>query len=507
MGSISKHITGGGFQGEQALKIEIEILAAAALGITLHKLQKNNRKTWLGLGGDSLTAVNFMGACHEAGIEVNIPDIFKAETVDDLLRRITEGHRQNVQSVSNGTGTDESHNLPQGWQQGISDELRGVLDGFVDEVEGVGPCSPMQENFIAVQSLDPSAYQLQLAVRVASTNPAVVVSVDTARRAWKQVVRRHAALRTSFVESTDRPGRLDQVVWTNPEPQISVLSSPPSNAEKRTAATSFEGYKSRFSHHLILAPAPGARLYLRLVISHALVDGVSIELLFRDLLLALAGLLPVDEQSMKCGDYLEAQQPDTSREALEYWSRYTEAIEGTFLESARLESKTKPTGLYTVDEEVALPPANLADEEDRFDRATLVNACQVAFALVLGSYTGSGNVCFSYTASGRQKRVRGLQGALGNFVNTLPCRVDFRADPTVKEAMLSVQADFLDSLPFQAASLTGKTEAGGPAVQELGDSLLSFQRGLPEEELAQARFAVDVMSWEAPSDVGLTESS
>jgi hypothetical protein len=73
--------------------------------------------------------------------------------------------------------------------------------------------------------------------------------------------------------------------------------------------------------------------------------------------------------------------------------------------------------------------------------------------------------------------------------------------------MVGVQADFFDSLPFQGASLTGKADTGGPTVRQLGDSLLSFQRGLPEEELAQAGFAVDVMSWEAPSDVSLTKSS
>ena len=502
-----------------ALKTTLENLAAKALGITPRKLRNNNDKTWLGLGGDSLTAVNFMGACHAAGIRINIPDIVKAESIDDLLRRIAEGHllrclhvsgqdedEEWMDGIANGNGNakanerDADASMPpprkrQKTKLDVSSELRGFLNGSIDAVEGVGLCSPMQENFMAVQNLDPSAYQLRVAVTIASTNlnPAVVVSTDAARHAWRRVVRKHPALRTSFIDSVDRPGHLDQIVWRDVEPQISVFSSP-SEAE---AASFEETYRSKFSHRLVLAPAAFGRLYLRLVISHALVDGVSLELLFRDFLLGLSDSIPEDEEhgSLACDAYIEAQQPDTSQESLKYWSRYTEAIEGTFLKGAiatPVPSKTKkPTGLYVVDDEITI----LKYDNNRHDelKATVASACQVAWALVLGSYTGNSDVCFSYTASGRQKRVRGLQEGVGNFVNTLPCRINLLSDPTVEGAAQGVQADFLESLHFQGASLSG--------VQQFGDCLLSFQRGLPEDELMRAGFEVDVLSWEAPSDV------
>ncbi|KAK4185843.1 hypothetical protein QBC35DRAFT_290110 [Podospora australis] len=506
MGSIAEVLPmGNPWQGEVGksgvdvsvdtldLRGELEKLAASALGITVRKLRNNNDKTWIRLGGDSLTAVNFMGACHAAGINLNIPDIIKAESIDDLLRRIVEGHIGKENEASDG---DEKAGVHRGLD--VSDDLRGFLNGSIDEIEGVGACSPMQENFMAVQSLDPSAYQLKVAAIINSTDPDVVVSTDAARRAWKQVVEKHAALRTSFIESVDRPGRLDQIIWRpgrNAEPEISVFQS-----HSEAEAASFDGhYASRFAHHLILAPAAAednGRLYVSLVISHALIDGVSIELLFQDFLVALTGQLPSNDRqsSMPCDLYIEAQQPDMSPEALGYWAQYTQNIEGTFLKGAlaSVESNAtkKPTGLYAVDDEVLF----LQGQENQFEdlKATVASACQVAFALVLGSYTGSSDVCFSYTASGRQKRIRGLQGAVGNFVNTLPCRVNLTDDPTVEEAVQGVQADFLESLPFQGASLGN--------VQQLGDCLLSFQRGLPAEELVRAGFEVDVVSWEAPSD-------
>ncbi|KAI5468188.1 hypothetical protein BGZ63DRAFT_419816 [Mariannaea sp. PMI_226] len=475
------------FDDFDSLKLRIQGFAANALDIQPLKLQKKSNKSWLALGGDSLTAVNFMGACHEAGIAVDIPHILKAETLGDLIDEITRSH-QARQLTSNGI--EKPH------QNGdIASELYSSQSLLDDEVQGIGPCSPMQENFIALQNVDPRSYQLHLAVRISSTKPEVIVTTDTVKESWIAVVKRHATLRTTFVESVHRSGRLDQVVWKNFIPQISILSL--TDAENKT---SFENYSGKFPHHLILAEAPENQVFVRLFISHALVDAMSIEILFRDLFRKLLGTLPADDD-IQCEDFLRAQQPDTSRDALSYWSSYMMAAEGSFLGNPGLKSCL--TGLYAINQEVHIAPElvqNLSDQSN----ATLVNACQVAWALVLRSYVGLSNVCFSYTASGRQKRIKGLQDAAGNFVNTLPCRLELDKTTTICEALRRAQRDFLDSVPYQGASLTSSQEMGGCSVRQLGDSLLSFQRAVPREELEQAGFILDLINWEAPSDYNYT---
>ncbi|KAK6827595.1 hypothetical protein PG987_010936 [Apiospora arundinis] len=446
-----------------------------------------------GLGGDSLTAVNFMGACHEAGLDIDIPNVLQAASLDDLLERIAI---RNIDRQASTNGDQKQHDSPE--RRPMSKGLRGVLNGSIDQVEAVGPCSPMQENLIALQSLDPKAYQLQLALKIASRNQHVQINIGTVAQAWSDVVKRHAALRTTFMESVDRPGRLDQLIWHDGNPQISVLSPP--DAENTADVGE---YDTKFHHRLILAELPNDELFVRLIVSHALVDGVSIEVLFRDLVRALTKSLPTGP-SMTCDDFLQAQQPDTSAEALAYWRQYTEGMESSFLQSESLEKKDRGRGdLYIVDDGVSLP-TGVAGELLQSHNSTLANACQVAYALVLRSYTGSRNVSFSYTASGRQKRFRGLQETVGNFVSTLPCRIDLEGDPTVSEVLSRVQNEFLESLPFQGASLTGQQEEGVLSGRQIGDSLLSFQRGVPEADLAQLGLAVDVVSWEAPSDYNYT---
>lgn len=484
-----------------SMKLKLENFAASALDVKLQKLRKQNHKTWLALGGDSLTAVNFMGSCHDAGINVDIPDILQSESINDLIDRVARSHQS---TKSSRTGISHSY---QDGSSSINDydgllhysapggslfeDMRASL-GSIDDIEGIAPCSPMQENFIALQSIDFSAYQLQIAARLSSTNSAVALTPGNVQTCWRAVVKRYATLRTMFVESVDHPGKWVQVVRRNISPQISVL--PLSEAENRI---SFEGYSSEFPHHLILAEMPEQKLFVRLAISHAIADGMSIEVLFRDLCRELTGRLPADE-TIPCGVFLQAQQPDTSHEALSYWTRYMQAIEGSFLSNPN--SKSRPTGLYTVDQQTPIPPEMTRELREEFN-ATLVNACQVAYAMVLRSLTGENSVCFSYTASGRQKRIKGLQDAPGNFVNTLPCHVDFSETPIIAEALDRVQNDFLASLPYQGANLTDSREMSGASVRQLSDSLLSFQREAPETDIDSTGISVRVDSWEAPSDV------
>ncbi|BCS23539.1 non-ribosomal peptide synthetase [Aspergillus puulaauensis] len=465
-----------------AVKVKLHQFAASALEIPPKRLQTKLHRTWLALGGDSLTAVFFMGACNEAGIEVDLPQILQAHSLGDLIDQIGRSQRPHEQLCNR--------------DMAVNDAPRGYIPEDV-EIDAIGPASPMQENMVARQAIEPREYQLQLTARIASVNPAVLLTTSTVEEAWKAVVCRHAALRTKFANSVDRPGRLDQVVAREIDPEINITSI--SAAAKAKAA--FEGYSSDYSHWLSLTQQADNQVLLNLSISHALIDGVSIEIIMRDLFTFLSGTCPAAEP-MQPAEFLCAQ-PDTSPEALSYWTRYMQKAQGSFLSSTGTGGKKPPTGLYTIDKEIAITPEVIQAFSEQ-SNATLANACQVAFALVLRSYTGSNNVCFSYTASGRHKRSKDLRGAAGNFVNTIPFCVELGSKTTIAEALQCAHADYLDSLPYQGASLNGNQDMEGPSVRELGDCLLSFQRGMPEAGLERIGIAVEVVSWEAPTDYNYT---
>lgn len=460
-----------------ALKLKLQQFAATALEIPPKSLQTKLHRTWLGLGGDSLTAVFFMGACHEAGIEVDLPEILKAQSLRDLINQIANSH-QSHEKLGNGVVA--------------VDDILGYSSQD-DEIEAMGPCSPMQENMVSHQAIDPQAYQLLLTVRVTSVKPEVVLTTSTVEKAWRAVVRRHAALRTKFVDSVGHAGRLDQIVAREIDPEINTAS-----ISARETNTAFVEYGSEYSHRLSLTQEAHNQVLFSLRISHALVDGVSIGIIMRDLFLFLSETQPAAEP-MQPAELLRAQ-PDTSPEALSYWTRYLQNAHGSFLRGTSAGDNEPRTGLYTIDKAMAITPEVIQGFSDQ-SNATLVNACQVAFALVLRCYTGSNNVCFSYTASGRQKGSKSLQDTAGNFVNTIPLCMELDRNGTNAQALERAQADYLDSLPYQGAILNGNQHMEGPSVRDLGDCLLSFQRGMPEEELERMGIAVEIVSWEAPTDV------
>lgn len=222
------------------LKLKLEKFVAGALDIKIHKLRKQNQKPWLALGGDSLTAVNFMGSCYDAGINVDIPDILQSKSIDDLIDRVARSHQSSqlsgngiAHSSPGGESDDYGDLLHYGAPNGpLFEEMSDVLHASIDSlgsIEGIAPCSPMQENFIALQSIDIRAYQIQIAAKVSCTNSAVDLTTDSVLRCWSAVVQRHSALRTMFVESVAHPGKWVQVVRKNIHPQISLL--PLSEAE------------------------------------------------------------------------------------------------------------------------------------------------------------------------------------------------------------------------------------------------------------------------------------
>ncbi|RDW86494.1 uncharacterized protein DSM5745_03136 [Aspergillus mulundensis] len=479
-------------QHEDLLKrrLKLEEFAAGALEISPRVFRNKADRTWVALGGDSLMAVFFMGACHEAGIEVDLPEILQAGSVREFIEQLVESQQTEAEQ-----GLDMKSE-PVIEEYIDSALLKSLHDCTPEQVQAIGPCSAMQENFVARQSIDPSAYQLRVAARISSANPQFVLTTSVVEQAWRDVVQRHAALRTRIVESVARPGRLEQVILKSIEPEIRVISL--TTAEQ--SIMPFEEYQSAFPHRLTLVQAPDDGLTLGLDISHAIVDAVSIEIITRDLFRALTGTLPAGQQ-MRCTDFLSVQQPDNSPESLSYWSEYMADTQGSFLSTSS--SKATPSGLYTIDHEMPIASDLLESLRDR-SSATIVNACQIAWALVLRAYTGAADVCFSYTTSGRQRRVKGLQDAVGNFVNTLPCRVDVGQGQPIAEIVELVHTEYLESIPHQAASLNGNQELKGPSVRELGDSLLTFQRGMAGAELAMVGFKVEVLSWEAPSDYNYT---
>lgn len=105
---------------------------------------------------------------------------------------------------------------------------------------------------------------------------------------------------------------------------------------------------------------------------------------------------------------------------------------------------------------------------------------EAAWGILLQKYTNSSDVVFGKVVSGRNLDIRGIDRAIGLFINTIPVRVNSYKKSTM-ELLLDLQEQALDSEEHDQCSLAevqGKSEFGNRLI----NSVLAFENFYQEEE-------------------------
>lgn len=123
--------------------------------------------------------------------------------------------------------------------------------------------------------------------------------------------------------------------------------------------------------------------------------------------------------------------------------------------------------------------ANLTARLTEFARGngvTLNTLLRAAWATVLSRYSGGDDVVFGATFSGRPPDLDGALEMVGLFINTLPVRVQIRADQPVGEWLRDIHRRQVDMSPYEStplATVQGWSQIGGG--RPLFESLLVFE--------------------------------
>lgn len=467
-------------------------------------------RSFLALGGDSLRAIDFMSRCMEENIEVDIADILTCETVSGL---IDHALRKIPQRATNALEPSpvQVHRELETVQKRIETELGTDDCSRYGQVERIAPCSSAQDNFIAGSLTNPGLYSCRFRLDL-SPLPShdAILSMEKITLCWKQLVSRHPVLRTTFLESETSPGSFDQIVWAMPRLDT-IKSASSANAGSMTIAfgRAQPERSCEIGHQVVLTETGDGGLSLEFNISHALVDGQSAEVLVRDLFSAYTDTLP-SEPALAYADWVVSQTRESVDEAQRYWSEYLWRAEPSHLPVSYPGRQGQQLhGFQVIHDRVPMPPS--VNDFCAIHSATVVNICQVAWALVLQQFTNSRDISFSYASSGRQNRITSSDGtsrtlleAVGPFVNTLPCRLKFTEDTTIKDLLESASRDFVAGLPFQSVDPTAGRDDGTPQMsraRQWGNTCLSFHRKLPGAFTTSAPLSYRLVAKQSPSTV------
>ncbi|KAI1861959.1 uncharacterized protein JN550_010590 [Neoarthrinium moseri] len=365
-----------------------------------------------------------------------------------------------------GLDTLLKHRLP---EAGVSD---------FDVIEEVSACSPMQQGLLVSQNLaNQSLYEYchVMEVKAVGLNP--IIDAERYAHAWSEVVQRHSALRTMFIQSVSEDGLFDQVVLKAVESNTVVTECLEENvydvfaAQKAVALTD-----RRPPHRLTICRVAADRLICQLQINHAIIDGGSIANLVRDFVQAYNGSLP-EQLSFTYSDYIGYIQSRDTEEDLGFWKNYLGGQTPCLIPNlAELEELAKAENkIQSFDIEITPSLATLKEFCER-SNITLVNLFQVAWGMVLRTFTDSPDVCFGYLSSGRDAPLPGIEDGVGAFLTMLVCRLDLDDGVTLSDALQRAAEDFANSMPRQHCGLASIQHALGVGRDPLFNTILSFNR-------------------------------
>lgn len=106
------------------------------------------------------------------------------------------------------------------------------------QVQDAYPCSPMQREIIKQQATNPTVFKISGEMELSSLRPQFV-QLNLLASAWQRVVEKHPILRTVFLHDPQITCSPLQVVLSNVETEVDLLSSRDNlNTDSHSTATS-----------------------------------------------------------------------------------------------------------------------------------------------------------------------------------------------------------------------------------------------------------------------------
>ncbi|WP_437931313.1 amino acid adenylation domain-containing protein [Sorangium sp. So ce291] len=450
-----------------------EVIGAERVGAT---------DSFFEMGGDSLAAMQVVGRVEaRTGLRVELSALFEEPTVRGLARRLdaAAAARPAPAAGDGGDGGDGARSEP--------------IPRAPDAVEH--PLSYEQERLWILDQLLPglTAYNLAPAARLRGA-----LDREALERALVELVRRHAALRTTFAA---RPDPVQRIGEGADVPVRFVDVSGQAEAERERAVRLAVRAELTTPFDLAAGPLLRVRLVrlgpadhvLVLGMHHIATDGWSFAPLVRDLCLlyescscgggaALAPPTPPAALHESCSRGGGAALAPPTSPAVRYvdfarWQRRTlagahlEALVSWWTQRLRglptLELPTdRPRGSVQTfagaERTAALPPRLLGDLDALCQRAgvTRFMAWLAVLAVVLKRATGQDDLAVGTAVANRPRPE--LEGVVGMFVNTLVLRVDLAGASTFSELLRRARTTAIEAFEHQAAPFEKVVEALQP---------------------------------------------
>jgi len=320
------------------------------------------------------------------------------------------------------------------------------------------PLSFAQQRLWFIDQFDPgsSAYNIATAVRLFGH-----LDTDALCRALNEIVRRHEALRTTFVAIDGTPMQVIAPALSLAIPVKDLSAMPHGEQESQVQWLTLDEFRTPFD--LEKGPLIRARLIKRAAEEHLLLftmhhivaDGWSMGVLVKELALlygAQGRPSPLPELAIQYADFASWQRACLDEEALgaqlNYWKN---KLEGAPALLALPTDYPRPAvrrheGAAHVFSIPARTTAGLQALSNAA-QATLFMTLAAAFNVLLARYTGQDDICLGTVIANRNRTE--VEPLIGLFANTLVLRTRIEGNPAFGEVLQQLRTTALEAYAHQ----------------------------------------------------------
>jgi len=432
-------------------------------------------QSFMRCGGHSLSAIALVRACRADGLAITVQDLLTGKTIRQLSENVDDFVL--LENVSQHESLSFDVTQPQLEYANLSHE----------DVETVYPCTSVQQGFLLSQARNGPNYHSQFLFEIMPVPGAESVDLPRFVEAWQKTINRHVVLQTAFLEvaSASEGTLYYQAVLKHFKPTVPILERNINNAQEILDSIEDDApfTPGKPQHQMSLYKTPTGQIFCRLELSHALYDGISFDILLRDLVLAYDYKL-ADVRQPTFQAFCTRSPSLTKVDDLAYWKSVLSDIDPCFfpalLDHDLKEKKVRPLSTST-----------------RLDASEIHNFCvkreitpsslfHAAWALVLKSFTGQDDVCFGYATAGRDVHLEDMDDAVGVFINVLVCRSKVDNSDQIGTLLEKLQTDLADGLGHQNTSLADIQHS--VHGQPLFNSMVSFQREMNSDNDSSIAF-------------------
>lgn len=397
---------------------------ATVLGIEASTISLDDN--FLHIGGDSIQAMKLVGIARQQGLVLTVADIFKQPRLIDLAQLMNNSYRDSIlvnEPVAPFSLLGNGINLHDARQQVAS---QCGLDAA--QIQDIFPCTPLQEGLLAMTVKRPGDY---ISERNFTLRPGL--DIGRFKKACEDAVANLPILRMRIF---DLPGiGLVQAIL------YETISWESTDNEDSNAPGRYMALGDKLTR-FYLSVDRGLGTVFKWKMHHALYDGWSVPLMLDAIEKAYRG---ENVETVPFQRFIHYIQNIDKKAAYDHWYKYYQLSQATIFPAT-------PSPAYTpnVDEIIEHRFTNIAWTKTDITASTVI---RTAWAMLQGAYTGSSDVAFGATVTGRQAAVLGIEKMAAPAIATVPVRVVWESNKTLNELLQLVQQQSIDSIPYEQIGL------------------------------------------------------